>query len=271
MVEIACGTRRRTGRWGALLALASGAVLAAAEADLQRLEAVVTQLVAVRKAAHEAETAWAEQRPAVEGRLAVLRQQQAAAGAALAAAQQAAAEAATRRQTLEAHVAQAEAALATLVAPTRAAEVRLRALLPRLPEPLTTALAQQVKDLPPAEIEIAPETLQDRLRLVFGLLTEIDQFAAGVHLLRQTLTDPAGVVREMDVVYLGLGTAFAASASAPSAAIGRPGPTGWTWRWEDGLGAAVREAVASYRKERPAGFIVLPLELGVQAPQGGTP
>ena len=114
------------------------------------------------------------------------------------------------------------------------------------------------------------DTLADRLRLVFGLLTEIDQFANGVYLFRQPLTDPQQVRREMDILYLGLAVAFAVSADGTSAAAGAPAAGGWEWRWDPALAPSVRTAVAIYRKEQPASFVVLPLELNPE-PAGGQP
>lgn len=262
--------RWRCGGWGVVLALASSSLLPAAETDLQRLQALVTDLVAVRQAAHDAETSWAEQRPAVEGRIEVLRQQVAEAEAALAKAQQEASAAAGARQALESDAQRTREALAALAAPTRDAEARLRGLLPRLPEPLTKSLAERIRELPPADTPITAENLQDRLRLVFGLLTEIDQFADGVYLFRQPLTDPQNVQLEMDTIYLGLSMAFAVSGDGASAAAGLPGTGGWVWRWDPALAGPVRTAVAIYRKEQPAIFVTLPLEAAPKG-TGGTP
>jgi len=253
-----------------VLSLVAGTVLGAADTDLQRLQAVVTDQVAVRQAAHEAETAWAEQRPAVEGRIAVLRQQAADAEAALAKAQQEAAAGAASRQALEADAQHTREALAALAAPTRAAEARLRALLPRLPEPLTKSLAERLRELPAADVAVTPDDLQERLRLVVGLLTEIDQFADGVYLFRQPLADPQQVQREMDVIYLGLAMAFAVSGDGATAAAGTPAADGWAWRWDPALAGPVRTAVAIYRKEQPATFVALPLELAPKR-EGGQP
>jgi uncharacterized protein (DUF1778 family) len=241
----------------------------AAESDLPRLERAVGETVSLRQAAHEAEVAWAEQRPAVEARLALLQQQRTLADEQLRAARQSAATALASRQRLEADVAQSGDALLALAAPLRQAEERLRRLAPRLPEPLSRSLAERLKALPPAPAEITVETLAERLKLVFGLLAEIDQFAHGVVLTRQTLAASSGVVREMDVLYLGLGAAFAVSSTGDLAAVGIPGENGWQWRWEPALAPDLSAAVAIYRKDRPAAFVNLPLELAPKL--GGAP
>lgn len=246
----------------ALLAAWSGL---AAEADLLRLERLVGETVSLRQATHEAETAWAEQRPAVEARLALLQQQRTLAEEQLGSARQSAAAGLAARQQLEADVAQSRAALLALAEPLRQAEDRLQRLLPRLPEPLTRSLADSLKALPPSAAEITAETLSDRLKLVCGLLTEIDQFANGVFLTRQSLTATPGASREMDVLYLGLGAAFAVASAGDLAAVGVPGEGGWQWRWDPAYAPDIRAAVAIYRKERTAGFVRLPLELAPKA------
>lgn len=266
---------RKTARWRGLLgalALAAWTAMAAtaAETDVQRLERLVGDLLTLQQAAGETEATWAEQRPAVQGRIEILRQQVAAEQARLSQAQQTAAAAAAERQALDADVHRSREALLALAAPLTQAETALRTLLPRLPEPLTRALAERLRELPAAATPVSEQNLSERLRLVFGLLTEIDQFANGVYLFRQPIADPQQVQREMDVLYLGLSMAFAVSADAASAAVGTPGATGWDWRWDPALAGAVRTAVAIYRKEQPATFVTLPLELA-PPPSGGQP
>lgn len=257
--------------WRALLLLAAGVGLsAAAETDLQRLQRLVGDLLALQQAAGDAEAGWGEQRPAVEGRIEVLRQQVALAEARQREAQQAAEVTAGGRQALESDVRRSRDALLALGAPLAQAEDVLRGLRPRLPEPLNRSLSERLRDLPASGTPVTADTLADRLRLVFGLLTEIDQFANGVYLFRQPLTDPQQVQREMDTLYLGLSMAFAVSADGTSAAAGTPAAGGWEWRWDPALAPSVRTAVAIYRKEQPASFVVLPLEL-VPTPAGGKP
>jgi len=263
--------RRRAGWWRALLfPTAGGALSAAAETDLQRLERLVGDVLALQMAAGEAEAAWVEQRPAVQGRIEVLRQQVAAEEVRLRETQQTAAAAAASRQAVEADATRSREALLALAGPLTQAENDLRTLLPRLPEPLTRSLGERVRELPPPATPVTADTLADRLRLVFGLLTEIDQFANGVYLFRQSLTDPQQVQREMDTLYLGLSMAFAVSADGTSAAAGTPAAGGWTWRWDPALAGPVSTAVAIYRKEQPATFVTLPLQL-VPPATGGKP
>lgn len=260
MGALAGGGSCRPLRRGLVLCCAAAAVTAA-EPELQRLERLAGEVLALQQAAAEAEASWLEQRPAVQGRIEVLRQQVAAGEARLRDAEQAAADAAAARRAAEAEAQGAREGLAALAAPMAKAEESLRALLPRLPGPLAEALRERVREMPDPGREPGPESAAERLRLIVGILTEIDQFANGVHLVRQPLEDPGQVPREMEVLYLGLAAAFAVSPDDSAAAVARPGPDGWVWRWDASLAGPVRSAVAIYRKEQPAAFVTLPLEL----------
>ena len=66
----------------------------------------------------------------------------------------------------------------------------------------------------------------------------------------------------MDVLQLGLGTAFAVAADGSQAAIGTPGAEAWQWEWRADLAAPIRVALQVYNKKRPAEFVSLPLQLG---------
>ncbi|MBN2452323.1 MAG: DUF3450 family protein [Lentisphaeria bacterium] len=254
------GARRAALVAGAVLALTAGTGRGAEAEDLRRLQQLVGEEIALRRAAHEARAEWAGQKPALDAHIALLGRQAEEMRAACEQARARAAEAGERRRAAETELRQRQAARDALAVPVAVAEDRLRALLPILPQPLLDRLRENVEALTRPTAGPTGEEVPERLRLVFGLLTEIEQFAAGVHLCRLRLDDPGGRTREMDVLYLGLANAYAVATEGDEAAFGVPGASGWQWRWDPSLAESVRAAVAVFRKERPAAFLRLPLE-----------
>ena len=227
--------------------------------DLDGFEARVAELIRLRQARYEAENAWREQQRLVDARLQLLTDERAALTNDVEIARVATDEAAAAaRKAVEAATAQRRK-LKALLPPLLAAEARVQSLSAWLPEPLRDRLEVPLHDLDTAEAPTTPADLAERLRRLFGLLTEIEQFSHGVHLVRQRLTGPDGATREMDVLYAGLGAAFAVSLDDTLAAWGSPSRQGWTWQWDATLAADVRHVVAVFRKEKPAGFVCLPL------------
>jgi hypothetical protein len=160
---------------------------------------------------------------------------------------------------LKAEIAERRTAFDALTAGIEAGEAALRAVRPRLPPCLVDPLAATFDQLLNPEHNPTPEALGDRLRRVFSLLSEIENFDNGVHVCRQVLTTEDGAQREMDVLYIGLGAAYAVSTGGRAAGMGVPTANGWSWTWDVALADPIRSAIAIYRKERPAGFVALPL------------
>lgn len=253
--------RRRT-PWRLALALATGLALAAPAADLDRLESLVSQILEAQKATAQAQAEWADQRPAHDGQLALLQQQVADAEERLQRARKSADTAAedVRRSSAEAD--RARQGLVGLNDPIDRAEAELEALWPSLPEPLRKTLGSAGTGPTDAAADAnAVEAIAERLQALLSRLTELDQFAQGVTLVRQELTEADQTRREMDCLYLGLAIAFAVAADGSSAAVGTPTANGWDWQWDATLAGPVRRAVAIYRKEQPAAWVTLPLRL----------
>ncbi|NLF18026.1 MAG: DUF3450 domain-containing protein [Lentisphaerae bacterium] len=254
---------RRCAPWRRALALAIGLAAAAAAADLDRLETLVGHILEAQQATARAQAEWSEQRPAHEGQIALLTQEVADAEERLERARKDADAAAEQHRQSAADAERARQSLAELAEPIDRAEADLKALWPSLPETLRTTLASpdtgRPDDATPAAK--ADAAVAERLQALLSRLTELDQFAQGVTLVRQELTEADRTRREMDCLYLGLAIAFAVAADGSRAAVGVPTATGWDWQWDAALAGPVRRAVAIYRKEQPAAWVTLPLRL----------
>lgn len=231
-------------------------------AGLDTLEDLVGQLIRVQQATHAARSEWQDQEAQLKREEELLRQRLAGAAERLKTVAAEREKAGTERQAATQAASKAEGNLARYFAPIAAAEARLRELRPRLPPLLMENQAAEFAKLPPADRPVGQADAGERLRLVLALTTEIEQFDASIHAGRLILSPPDGQAREMDVLQLGLGTAFAVAADGSQAAMGRPGAEAWQWEWRADLAEPIRIALQVYHKQRPAEFVSLPLQLG---------
>jgi hypothetical protein len=70
-----------------------------------------------------------------------------------------------------------------------------------------------------------------------------------------------GVSAEVTALYLGIGQSYFAATHGDAAGIGRPAPEGWTWSASNSDAAAIRAAIATFRNEQPAAFVLLPVSI----------
>ena len=105
-----------------------------------------------------------------------------------------------------------------------------------------------------------PGHIEERLQNVLNLLAELEQLSRGVHVGRTVVPDAESTACEVDVILLGLAVGYAVSPDGSAAAVGHPRDNGWVWEWTPGLAPAVLDALACYRKERPARLVTLPME-----------
>ncbi|MEM7391901.1 MAG: DUF3450 family protein [Verrucomicrobiota bacterium] len=141
------------------------------------------------------------------------------------------------------------------------AETRLAQWPERLPPGLGASLDDAFKRLPADANQRAALSDGARFRIVIALYSELDKLQHTFHAVKEVLPLPDGSRRELDVLYLGLARAFAVSPDDAYAAVGEPGPDGWTWRSRPDLAPAVRRAVAVFRREQTPELIALPLQV----------
>ncbi|MBT3288769.1 MAG: DUF3450 family protein [Victivallales bacterium] len=249
-----------------LLACRAPADPPAVRRGLETLEDLVGQLIQVQKAAHAAKTEWQDQEAQLKREDELLRRRISQANEKLKAITAEAAEAHAKRTQATGAAQATEAALARHFAPIVAAEQRLSVLRRRLPPLLAEALAKEFDKLPAEATPMTQDNVADRLRLVLSLTTEIEQYDAAIHAGAVVLSPPDKAPREMAVLQLGLGIAFAVATDRSCAAVGEAGEDHWQWRWQDELAEPIAIALEVFRKKRPAQFVNLPLQLGRTAP-----
>jgi hypothetical protein len=136
-------------------------------------------------------------------------------------------------------------------------ETEVRVLIPLLPPPLK-ATAQPLIDRLPADSAATKAGATERLQTVVSLLNEIDKFHNTLTIANEKQPNTKGELISVDVVYVGIATAYFVDASGTVAGIGSPGDSGWTWQLKPEIGPAVRDSIAMYRSQKPAAFVGLP-------------
>lgn len=155
-----------------------------------------------------------------------------------------------------------EAALAGMELEIAPLEARVRALLPRLPAPLTTderfaAIAQRL----PNEGSSQSMSLGERYLTVIGLLNELDKWNTGLHLDSEVLTLSDGTSAEVQTMYLGLAQGYYASRDGRFAGRGSGTESGWVWTPADGEASEISRAFAIQSNAEQAAFVALPIAI----------
>ncbi len=120
-------------------------------------------------------------------------------------------------------------------------EAQLKALRPRLPEPLDEELGPMYQRIP-SDPEESSLGLGERMRTVVSLLSRIRQFDGKLTLAESLRTLPGSEeAASVRTLYLGLGQAY--YLAPDDAGYGTPGPEGWVWESEPRLEKAVREVI----------------------------
>jgi hypothetical protein len=151
-------------------------------------------------------------------------------------------------------------AMAGLVEDVARLEVRVQGLLARSPAPIRQRVKPLSRRIPvdPTETGIA---LSERFQNVVGILNELNRFNSEITEANEVRVLPDGSRAEVTVLYLGLGQAYYCNEMSGVAGIGQPGEKGWTWEARDDLVEEITQAIAVFRNEKRAVYVVLPVEV----------
>jgi hypothetical protein len=230
--------------------------------EAQRLEELVRQWVTLRREVIQVDKRWEEQRTLLEGELRLLKRRKERL-------QQKIEQQRTKNAKLSAHntaaVAEREkyqAVLNRMSQPLAQAEAHLRSWRERLPAFMYLPLAKSFEKLTSTVTDESAATQQgERLQRVFGLYSKLEQLNAGIHAEKLIVPGPGKKEREMDALFFGLAAGFAVATDNTDAAVGRISSAGVTWEWKPELADALRTAWQRYHKEKPPGFVRLPMRI----------
>lgn len=136
-------------------------------------------------------------------------------------------------------------------------EGQIRALVPRLPDPLKDILKPMLARLPVEGTNTAMKATE-RVQAIVAILNELDKFNNAINVFSEKRKNEAGAEVSVETVYVGLGSAYFVNDSGDFAGMGTPGATGWEWSNKPAIAGHVREVIRIYRNERPAKFVSLP-------------
>lgn len=168
-----------------------------------------------------------------------------------------------RREELTTEEDQLKALASTVSGILAGYEKQIKALAPKLPEPLLNTIAQPLNRIPsdPAD---TTQPLTTRLQNVAAILNEIDKFNTTLLVISapQTITEN-GQEREAQVktLYFGLGAAYFVDGTGTFAGYGVPTDEGWEWRVEPGIAEAVNQLLAVYDGSAVATFVPVPAQV----------
>jgi len=131
-------------------------------------------------------------------------------------------------------------------------------LLSGFPEPLKEKVSEAVERLKAEDRESHP--LQNRYRDVLAVLVEAGAFNSRLtHDIDLREIDGKSV--EIEVLYVGLATAYFIDSSGKYCGIGQVGETGWTWTERPQLAAPIRHTIDIFQKQASPEMVELPVKL----------
>jgi hypothetical protein len=156
-------------------------------------------------------------------------------------------------ETLRAGATAIDAALATL-------EARVKALLPRLPDPVRERVKPLSQEIPddPATTKLSRSR---RLQSVVGILNEVNKFHREVTMTSEIRTLRDGSSAEVTALYAGISQGWYASKDGKAAGVGSAGPDGWRWTAADDAAPEILRAIAIAKNDKVAAFARLPIKV----------
>jgi hypothetical protein len=140
--------------------------------------------------------------------------------------------------------------------------VRLLKVSDRLPEPLKKPLsAGAVRMADSTSGDAQPGAVPDAVRRVAAFAADLDRILSSFHLVKELLAVPDGR-REVDVLYAGGVMGYYLFPDRRHAGLVVREHAHWRAVARDAMVPRVREAIAVFRKEKPAQLVSLPVPAG---------
>ena len=154
---------------------------------------------------------------------------------------------------------QVTVAVTQLSASIAGLEGGIHALHPRLPAPLAETIRTLYERMPTGTNTVR-SSVAERCQNVLGVLNAINKFDAELSMVYDVRTLSDGKPSEVRCLYVGLGQAYSVSPRG-EAAVGRPGPQGWTWTAVPAASDAITLSLEIMQSKAKPAFVPLPVEL----------
>ena len=235
--------------------------------SVRDLEGLVAQWVELRSQIASEQQAWAEQKRHLERGTALLRKEADELARDMAESRDVIAILDEQRTELQETRDELHQTLQALQPALESAEKALLKARNTLPASLGSGLMDAMARLPETPEQASLGTVARRMQLVMAIYTEMEKLQNNYHWVKEVINVGGGRRTEVEILYVGLSCGFAVSADGGWAAIGRPGPEGWTWEPRPSLGPEVRKAIDVLNRRRTPELVSLPLRISV--PAGG--
>ncbi len=139
-------------------------------------------------------------------------------------------------------------------------EMRIRKLVPKLPEPLQRKIQPLVEKMPadPLKTDIA---VPARFQFILGVLQEVNKANSVITVELEDRKLDDGKTVQVRTIYVGLAQAYYVTADRKRAGVGVPGEQGWEWKTSNELAARLSDAVDIFQNKGHAHFIPLPVRI----------
>lgn len=245
--------------WGAVVATFSLLGTVAAQTEIDETLTTLEQWVEQERVLAEAEAQWEIEEAMLQDLIAVRRKELEALNRELEKdAEQSSAADERRGELLEQQDALAGVSHELKVTIAEA-EGRVRKLAPLLPPPLRSRLSVVLNAIP-QEGEDVEGGVGRRYQNVVAILQEVEKWQNDIYVEEETRTFGSDEI-QVDTLYLGLGAAYFVDASGAYAGVGRPTAEGWTWQQEPAVAERVRTLVDIIEGGENPSFISLPVNL----------
>lgn len=239
-------------------------IAAAPDAKLDSARATLEKWVETRRLISQEKRDWVTGREVLVDRIELLQREiealrgrVAETGKGLATNQATETELAAEKQTLAAAADGLRQALPAL-------ETATHQLLARLPERVRTLVAPISQRIPTESAESQAATsrarVAERFAPVIGVLNELNKAQREIVVTKEVHALPDGTRAEVDVLYLGIGSAFYVNAKGDAAGVGTAAPDGWVWTPAPEHAAAIAAAIAVHQGAT-AVFVPLPIRI----------
>ncbi|MGH0031989.1 MAG: DUF3450 family protein [Myxococcota bacterium] len=250
----------RTSSWciGTLALLVTIASSAAADDGFR---AKIEKWVETRQILSEEKSEWEVERETLEATRDLLATEKRALEAEIAELEETATSADEERRDLLLDRGGYQRSAALLEQRMQAMEGEVRALVPRLPEPLQKKLEPLLVQIPD-DPETTRLALGQRLMNVLGVLAQAEKFDDTATFVAETREVADGRKMQVRTLYWGLGQAVYVDAQGGSAGTGRPGAAGWEFADVDDLADPAKRLLDIYEGNVDTiDFVELPVEI----------
>lgn len=224
--------------------------------SLRDLDALTARWIALRGTLAEEQRQWRNRKNAWEQEIDLRQEEAAALETELDATREELSSTEERQSDLLARRQELETSLQSMDRTLDRASGRVRELANLLPPPLFDELSADLRAI--ARESSPPPPRAERAQRLVAFLSAVESMQNRTHAVSETL-EVEGTRRQVDVLYLGLARGFAVSPRNDWAAVGTPGPEGWTWTPGSVDPDRVRKLVDIHQQRETATLVPLPL------------